>query len=312
MLATIVLATIVLATIVLATIVLATIVLATIVLATIVPATMLATMLATIMLTTIVLATIVLTTIVLATIVLATIVLATIVLATIVLATIVLATIVLATIVLATIVLATIVLATIVLATIVLATIVLATIKLATIVLATIVLATIVLATNWEYRVRHPRLLLLLVFRRYLSRLHSAIHHHQLSASLSARKSPKSDLYRRSHAGEDAASWGRKLLEASGGDLDVGGEEEEMGEATDGLDEAVRVLLSWKKIKNVANQAAKSEAGQKAGGLVKNVVKKGGKEALTAAVNAFRSGKGAKGALQAGAGSFVKTAKTMI
>ncbi|CAI5994490.1 unnamed protein product [Closterium sp. NIES-64] len=103
-------------------------------------------------------------------------------------------------------------------------------------------------------------------------------------------------------AGVDAASWGRKLLEASGGDLDVGGEEEEVGEATDGLDEAVRVLLSWKKIKNAANQAAKSEAGQKAGGLVKNVVKKGGKEALTAAVNAFRSGKGAKGALQAGAG----------
>ncbi|CAI6003758.1 unnamed protein product [Closterium sp. NIES-65] len=108
-------------------------------------------------------------------------------------------------------------------------------------------------------------------------------------------------------AGVDAASWGRKLLEASGGDVDVGGEEEEVGEATDGLDEAVRVLLSWKKIKNAANQAAKSEAGQKAGGLVKNVVKKGGKEALTAAVNAFRSGKGAKGALQAGAGSFLPT-----
>ncbi|CAI5533432.1 unnamed protein product [Closterium sp. Naga37s-1] len=110
-------------------------------------------------------------------------------------------------------------------------------------------------------------------------------------------------------AGVDAASWGRKLLEASGGDVDVGGEEEEVGEATDGLDEAVQVLLSWKKIKNgiknAANQAAKSEAGQKAGGLVKNVVKKGGKEALTAAVNAFRSGKGAKGALQAGSGSFM-------
>ncbi|CAI6003760.1 unnamed protein product [Closterium sp. NIES-65] len=110
-------------------------------------------------------------------------------------------------------------------------------------------------------------------------------------------------------AGVDAASWGRKLLEASGGDLDVGGEEEEVGEATDGLDEAVRVLLNWKKIKsgikNAANQAAKSEAGRKAGGLVKNVVKKGGKEALTAAVNAFCSGKGAKGALQAGAGSFM-------
>ncbi|CAI5984377.1 unnamed protein product [Closterium sp. NIES-64] len=88
--------------------------------------------------------------------------------------------------------------------------------------------------------------------------------------------------------------------------------QEEVGEATDGLDEAVRVLLSWKKIKNAANQAAKSEAGQKAGGLVKNVVKKGGKEALTAAVNAYRSGKGAKGALQAGVGSFVKTAKTII
>ncbi|CAI5944003.1 unnamed protein product [Closterium sp. NIES-65] len=113
-------------------------------------------------------------------------------------------------------------------------------------------------------------------------------------------------------AAVDAASWGRKLLEASGGNLDVGGEEEEVGEATDGLDEAVRVLLSWKKIKNAANQAAKSEAGQKAGGLVKNVVKKGGKEALMAAVNAYRSGKGAKGALQAGAGSFVKTAKTII
>ncbi|CAI6003752.1 unnamed protein product [Closterium sp. NIES-65] len=92
----------------------------------------------------------------------------------------------------------------------------------------------------------------------------------------------------------------------------AGGSAEEVGEATDGLDEAVRVLLSWKNIKNAANQAAKSKAGQKAGGLVKNVVKKGGKEALTAAVNAFRSGKGAKGALQAGAGSFVKTAKTMI
>ncbi|CAI5984338.1 unnamed protein product [Closterium sp. NIES-64] len=99
-------------------------------------------------------------------------------------------------------------------------------------------------------------------------------------------------------AGVDATSWGRKLLEASSGDLDVGGEEEEVGEATDGLDEAVRVLLSWKKIKNAVKQAAKSEAGQKAGGLVNNVVKKGGKEALTAVVNAFRSGKGAKGALQ--------------
>ncbi|CAI7866640.1 unnamed protein product [Closterium sp. NIES-53] len=110
----------------------------------------------------------------------------------------------------------------------------------------------------------------------------------------------------------DAASWGRKLLEASGGDLDVGGEEEEVGEAMDGLDEAVRVLLSWKKAKQAANEAAKSEAGQKAGGFVKNVVKKGGKEALTAAVNAYSSGKGAKGALQAGAGSFVKTAETMI
>ncbi|CAI6003745.1 unnamed protein product [Closterium sp. NIES-65] len=153
--------------------------------------------------------------------------------------------------------------------------IMLATIMLATIVLATIMLATIMLAT--------------IVLATIV-----------LASSSSC-------------AGEDAASWGRKLLEASGGDLDVGGEEEEVGEATDdGLDEAVRVLLSWKKIKNAANQAAKSEAGQKAGGLVKNVVKKGGKEALTAAVNAFRSGKGAKGALQAGAGSFVKTAKTMI
>ncbi|CAI5515769.1 unnamed protein product [Closterium sp. Naga37s-1] len=120
--------------------------------------------------------------------------------------------------------------------------------------------------------------------------------------ALYAAASPK----RGDVATADAASWGRKLLEASGGDLDVdqqGGEEEEMGEVTDGLDEAVRVLLSWKQIKNAANQAAKSEAGQKTGGLAKNVVKKGGKDALTAAFNAFRSGKGAKGALQAGAGS---------
>ncbi|CAI5984344.1 unnamed protein product [Closterium sp. NIES-64] len=126
-----------------------------------------------------------------------------------------------------------------------------------------------------------------------------------LPALYAASTPLRGDVAAGGSAGEDAASWGRKLLEASGGDLDVGGEEEEVGEATDdGLDEAVRVLLSWKKIKNAANQAAKSEAGQKAGGLVKNVVKKGGKEALTAAVNAFRSGKGAKGALQAGAGSF--------
>ncbi|CAI5533429.1 unnamed protein product [Closterium sp. Naga37s-1] len=126
-----------------------------------------------------------------------------------------------------------------------------------------------------------------------------------LPALYAASAPLRGDVAAGGSAGEDAASWGRKLLEASGGDLDVGGEEEEVGEATDdGLDEAVRVLLSWKKIKNAANQAAKSEAGQKAGGLVKNVVKKGGKEALTAAVNAFRSGKGAKGALQAGAGSF--------
>ncbi|CAI5994486.1 unnamed protein product, partial [Closterium sp. NIES-64] len=122
--------------------------------------------------------------------------------------------------------------------------------------------------------------------------------------SLSLRSLIYSFIAAGGSAGVDAASWGRKLLEASGGDLDVGGEEEEAGEATDGLDEAVRVLLTWKQIKNAANQAAKSEAGQKAGGLVKNVVKKGGKEALTAAVNAFRSGKGAKGALQAGAGLF--------
>ncbi|CAI6003759.1 unnamed protein product [Closterium sp. NIES-65] len=211
-----------------------------------------------------------------------------------------LATIMLATIVLATIMLATIVLATIMLATIVLATIMLATIMLATIMLATIVLATIMLATNCKYRVR--------------------VRVHPLRLKINPRFDPvrsqvlqlESDVAAGGSAGEDAASWGRKLLEASGGDLDVGGEEEEVGEATDGLDEAVRVLLSWKKIKNAANQAAKSEAGQKAGGLVKNVVKKGGKEALTAAVNAFRSGKGAKGALQAGAGSFVKTAKTMI
>ncbi|CAI5994508.1 unnamed protein product [Closterium sp. NIES-64] len=203
-----------------------------------------------------------------------------------------LATIMLATIVLATIMLATIVLATIMLATIVLATIMLATIMLATIMLATIVLATIMLATNCKYRVR--------------------VRVHPLRLKINPRFDPVRDVAAGGSAGEDAASWGRKLLEASGGDLDVGGEEEEVGEATDGLDEAVRVLLSWKKIKNAANQAAKSEAGQKAGGLVKNVVKKGGKEALTAAVNAFRSGKGAKGALQAGAGSFVKTAKTMI
>ncbi|CAI5994494.1 unnamed protein product [Closterium sp. NIES-64] len=70
--------------------------------------------------------------------------------------------------------------------------------------------------------------------------------------------------------------------------------------------------MAGQKVKNAANQAAKSEAGQKAGGLVKNVVKKGGKDVLTAAFNAFSSGKGAKGALQAGAGSFVKTTKTMI
>ncbi|CAI5501579.1 unnamed protein product [Closterium sp. Naga37s-1] len=119
-------------------------------------------------------------------------------------------------------------------------------------------------------------------------------------------------------AGVGAASWGRKLLEASSGaaasgadadlnqlDVHVGGEEEEVGEVTDGLDEAVRVLLSWKKIKNAAKNAA-----SKAGGVAKKVVQKGGVEALKAAAKGYSNG-GMKGALKAGGTSFASTAKKM-
>ncbi|CAI7876096.1 unnamed protein product [Closterium sp. NIES-54] len=109
-------------------------------------------------------------------------------------------------------------------------------------------------------------------------------------------------------AGVDAARWGRKLLDASSGaDVVVGGEEEEVGEVTDGLDEAVRVLLSRKKIKDAAKKAA-----GKAGGLAKKVVQKGGVDALKAAANAYSSGKGMKGAVTAGGGSLTRTAKTMV
>ncbi|CAI5459991.1 unnamed protein product [Closterium sp. Yama58-4] len=118
----------------------------------------------------------------------------------------------------------------------------------------------------------------------------------------------------------DAASWGRKLLEAtsgsaaSGADVDqLGGEEEEVGEATDdGLDEAVRVLLSWKKVKDAARNAAKSEAGKKLGGIAKTVVERGGVDALKAAANAYSSGKGAKGALEAGGSSLLRTTKDVV
>ncbi|CAI5501576.1 unnamed protein product [Closterium sp. Naga37s-1] len=108
-------------------------------------------------------------------------------------------------------------------------------------------------------------------------------------------------------AGVDAASWGRKLLEASSGaDVDQQGGEEEVGEVTDGLDEAVRVLLSWKKIKNGIKNAA-----SKAGGVAKKVVQKGGVEALKAAAKGYSNG-GMKGALKAGGGSLARTGKTMV
>ncbi|CAI5998386.1 unnamed protein product [Closterium sp. NIES-64] len=127
-------------------------------------------------------------------------------------------------------------------------------------------------------------------------------------------------------AGVGVASWGRKLLEASSGaaasgadvdvnqlDVHVGGEEEEgeVGEATDGVEEAVRVLLNlkkiWKKMKNTASNAA-----GKAGSLVKNAVEKGGVSAIKAGVNAYVSGQGVKGAVSAAGGSLAHTAKTKV
>ncbi|CAI5943958.1 unnamed protein product [Closterium sp. NIES-65] len=116
-----------------------------------------------------------------------------------------------------------------------------------------------------------------------------------LPALYAASAPLRGDVAAGGSAGEDAASWGRMLLEASGGGVDVGVEEEEVGEATDGLDEAVRVLLSWKKIKNGIKNAA-----GKAGGLAKKVVQKGGVEALKAAAKGYSNG-GMKGALKAGA-----------
>ncbi|CAI5984346.1 unnamed protein product [Closterium sp. NIES-64] len=115
-----------------------------------------------------------------------------------------------------------------------------------------------------------------------------------LPALYAASAPLRGDVAAGGSAGEDAASWGRMLLEASGGGVDVGVEEEEVGEATDGLDEAVRVLLSWKKIKNGIKNAA-----GKAGGLAKKVVQKGGVEALKAAAKGYSNG-GMKGALKAG------------
>ncbi|CAI5533436.1 unnamed protein product [Closterium sp. Naga37s-1] len=122
-----------------------------------------------------------------------------------------------------------------------------------------------------------------------------------LPALYAASAPLRGDIAAGGSAGEDAASWGRMLLEASGGDVDVGGEEEE-----DGLDEAVRVLLSWKKIKNGIKNAA-----SKAGGVAKKVVQKGGVDALKAAAKGFSNG-GLKGALKAGGTSFASTAKKMV
>ncbi|CAI5492328.1 unnamed protein product [Closterium sp. Naga37s-1] len=123
----------------------------------------------------------------------------------------------------------------------------------------------------------------------------------------------KGDVAAGGSAGVGAARRGRKLLEASSGaaasgadadlnqlDVHVRGEEEE-----DGLDEAVRVLLSWKKIKNGIKNAA-----SKAGGVAKKVVQKGGVDALKAAAKGFSNG-GMKGALKAGGTSLARTAKTM-
>ncbi|CAI5533414.1 unnamed protein product [Closterium sp. Naga37s-1] len=76
-----------------------------------------------------------------------------------------------------------------------------------------------------------------------------------LVPALYAAAAPKQrgDVTAGGSAAVDAASWGRKLLEASGGaDVHVGGEEEEVREVTDGLDEAVRVLLAsdvWERMK---------------------------------------------------------------
>ncbi|CAI5501564.1 unnamed protein product [Closterium sp. Naga37s-1] len=132
------------------------------------------------------------------------------------------------------------------------------------------------------------------------------------SSSSSAHRpsAPKrGDVTAGGSAGVDAASWGRKLLEASSdADVDVGGEEEQMGDevTTDGLDEAVRVLLSWKKIKNGIKNAA-----SKAGGVAKKVVQKGGVEALKAAAKGYSNG-GMEGALKAGGGSLARTGKTMV
>ncbi|CAI5944000.1 unnamed protein product [Closterium sp. NIES-65] len=76
-----------------------------------------------------------------------------------------------------------------------------------------------------------------------------------LVPALHAAAAPKQrgDVTAGGSAAVDAASWGRKLLEASGGaDVHVGGEEEEVREVTDGLDEAVRVLLAsdvWERMK---------------------------------------------------------------
>ncbi|CAI5459980.1 unnamed protein product [Closterium sp. Yama58-4] len=96
--------------------------------------------------------------------------------------------------------------------------------------------------------------------------------------------------------------------------------EEEVGEGevTDGLDEAVRMLMSLKKFKKKVKKAASKagglakDAASKAGGLAKEVVEKGGADAVKAAVNAYSSGQGAKGALIAGSGSLARTAKTMV
>ncbi|CAI5984375.1 unnamed protein product [Closterium sp. NIES-64] len=76
-----------------------------------------------------------------------------------------------------------------------------------------------------------------------------------LVPALYAAAAPKQrgDVTAGGSAAVDAARWGRKLLEASGGaDVHVGGEEEEVREVTDGLDEAVRVLLAsdvWERMK---------------------------------------------------------------
>ncbi|CAI6003763.1 unnamed protein product [Closterium sp. NIES-65] len=86
-----------------------------------------------------------------------------------------------------------------------------------------------------------------------------------------------------SAAVDAAARWGRKLLEASSGsvasgadaelDQQGGEEEEEVGEVTDGLDEAVRVLLTWGEMKNAAAAGTSTNAGS-AGGKIGDIVSK--------------------------------------